>query len=91
MKAAGELLDATDRWRDIARGVTDLDLFESIQELIEELEARVREMRDGASGCVKDRATRSARRDSSNCYRCRAFSSRDSLNIIKACCLRSLD
>ena len=48
MKTAGELRVEAERWRDIARVVTDPDLLERIQELIEELEARVREMEDGA-------------------------------------------
>ena len=48
MKTAGELRVEAERWRDIARGVTDSNLREAIQELIEELEARAREMEDGA-------------------------------------------
>jgi len=48
MKTAGELRADAKRWRDVARSATDPDLLEMIQELVEELEARARELEDGA-------------------------------------------
>ena len=50
MKTAGELRADAKRWRDVACGATDPDLIEMIQELVEELEARARELEDGAQG-----------------------------------------
>jgi hypothetical protein len=48
MKTAGEFRADAQRWRDTARRVTDPDLLQIIQEFIEELEARARELEDGA-------------------------------------------
>jgi hypothetical protein len=48
MKTAGELRADAQRWRDTARRITDPDLLQMIEELIEELEARARELDDGA-------------------------------------------
>ena len=48
MKTAGELRAEAQRLRDLARGVTDLDVLDAIRELVEELEARAREVENGA-------------------------------------------
>jgi hypothetical protein len=47
MKTAGEFRADAERWRHVARRVTDPDLLQMIHELIEELEARARELEDG--------------------------------------------
>ena len=48
MKTAGELRAKATHWREIARGVSDPDLREAIREFVEELEARARELENGA-------------------------------------------
>jgi hypothetical protein len=48
MKTAGELRAEAEHLRDLARSVGDSYLFEAIRELIEELEARARELENGA-------------------------------------------
>lgn len=48
MNTAGELRAEAEHWREIACGVRDPDLLEAIRELIGELEARARELENGA-------------------------------------------
>lgn len=48
MKTAGELCAEAQHLREVARSVSDPDLLAQIQELIEELEARARELENGA-------------------------------------------
>lgn len=48
MKTAGEFRAEAQRLRDVARSVRNPDLLEAIRELIEELEARAREVENGA-------------------------------------------
>jgi len=48
MKTAGEFRADAERWRDVARCVIDPELLQMIHKLIGELEARAREMEDGA-------------------------------------------
>ena len=48
MKTAGEFRADAERWRDLARRVSDPDLLVMIKEMIEELEARARELENGA-------------------------------------------
>jgi hypothetical protein len=48
MTTAGELRAEAERLRDIGRGVSDSVLLEALRELIEELEARAREVENGA-------------------------------------------
>jgi hypothetical protein len=47
MKTVVELRAEVEHWRDIARHVSNLKLLEAIRELVEELEARAREVDDG--------------------------------------------
>jgi hypothetical protein len=54
MKTAGELRAEAEHWRDLARHTTDLAALEAIRELIEELEARAREIDDGAQANNND-------------------------------------
>jgi hypothetical protein len=48
MQTAGELRAEAEHWRAVARRVGDPELLEAIQEFIEELEARAREIDNGA-------------------------------------------
>jgi hypothetical protein len=48
MRTAGELRAESEHLRDLARSVSDADVLEKIRELIEELEARARELENGA-------------------------------------------
>jgi hypothetical protein len=45
---AGELRAEAQHWRDVARSFSDPGLLDKLRELIEELEARARELEDGA-------------------------------------------
>jgi hypothetical protein len=48
MKTAGEFRAEAEHWRAVARHVSDRELLEEIQKFVEELEARAREVEDGA-------------------------------------------
>lgn len=47
MKSAGELLAEAQHLREIAKNSTDRRLLDALQELIDELEARARELENG--------------------------------------------
>lgn len=50
MKTAGEFRAEAQRLRDLERGTTDPQVLAKLRELIAELEARAREMENGADG-----------------------------------------
>ena len=49
MKTAGDYRAEAERVRELAKVVTESSLLEAIQELIDELEARARELENGLS------------------------------------------
>lgn len=49
MRTVGELRAEAQHLRDLARGVSDLQVLEAINKLVEELERRVRELENGGN------------------------------------------
>lgn len=49
MKTAGDFRAEADRLRELARSVIDPDALTALQDMIEELEARARELDNGSS------------------------------------------